>query len=125
VAFKEQMIEEILDWCVGNRGLGPELRRSRHQFFAEGDPRPLKYWPGAEGVISRERRFLGYFMFDHRLSTGETPAEATVGLLYGGAEKAEAVGRQNLIRYDSIDDYDCPADASGPRSSCFVTGAAA
>jgi hypothetical protein len=91
VAFNEQMIEEILDWCVDSPALGPELRRARHQFFAEGDPRPLKYWPGAEGVISRERRFLGYFMFDHRLSTGETTAETAVGRLYSGAEKAEAL----------------------------------
>jgi hypothetical protein len=71
--------------------LPAELQRARHQFFAEGDTRPLKYWPGAEELISKELRFLGYFMFDHPLSTGETPAEAAVGRLYGGAEKAEAL----------------------------------
>jgi hypothetical protein len=56
------------------------------------DPmQPRKYWPGAEERISKELRFLGYFMFDHRLSTGETPAEAAAGCLCSGAEKAEAL----------------------------------
>jgi hypothetical protein len=91
VAFSEQRIGEILDWCMDSPGLAAELQRARHQFFAEGDVRPLKYWPGAEDLVSRELRFLGYFMFDHRLSTGEAPAEVAVGRLYSGAEEAEAV----------------------------------
>jgi hypothetical protein len=37
----------------------------------------------------------------------------------------DVVGCQNPIRYDGIDDCDCPAGGSGPCSSCFVTGAPA
>ena len=73
MTFNERMIEEILDWCITSSELAAELQQVRHQFFAEGDPRPLKYWPGAADAVSKERRFLAYFMLGHRLSTGETP----------------------------------------------------
>ena len=89
MAFNEQMLEEIIAWCRVSAELAEERQRSQHLFFAEDDPRPVKYWPGAEGLVSRERRFLGYFIFDHQLATGETPAEAAVKHLYRGEEESE------------------------------------
>jgi hypothetical protein len=89
VAFNELMLEEITAWCRVSSELAEERQRSQHQFFDEDDPRPVKYWPGAEGLVSRERRFLGYFVFDHQLATGETPAEAAAKHLYRGEEEDE------------------------------------
>ena len=91
VAFDEQMIEEITAWCRVSLTLATERQRSQHQFFAEDDPRPIRYWPGAEEQVSREHRFLGYFIFDHQLPTHESPAEAAAKHLYRGEEEAEAL----------------------------------
>jgi hypothetical protein len=89
VAFNEQMLEEITAWCRVSSELAEERQGSQHLFFAEDDPRPFKYWPDAEERVSRERRFLGYFIFDHELATHETPAEAAAKPLYRGEEEDE------------------------------------
>ena len=99
MAFNEQILEEITAWCRVSAELAEERQRSQHLFFAEDDPRPVKYWPGAEGLVSRERRFLGYFIFDHQLPTGETPAEAAAKHLYRGGEEDEVLEAIRGTRY--------------------------
>ena len=91
MAFNEQMVEEIGVWCLHSPELAAERERARRHFFALEDPRPIKYWPGAEESVPRERRFLGYFAFDWLLPSGEKPAEFAIKRLYGGSLQAEAL----------------------------------
>jgi hypothetical protein len=57
------MLEEIVD----RRRASPELeatrREARSHFFGDEDERPVEYWPGTGNLVSKERRFLGYFLF--------------------------------------------------------------
>lgn len=50
----------------------------RRIFFGEDDDRRGPYWPGAQDVPARERRFLGWFLFGFRLPDGRLPAELAV-----------------------------------------------
>jgi hypothetical protein len=89
MSFNQQMIEEIATWCLTSPELVSEREEARQRFFADDDPRPMKYWPGAETRTSRERRFSGYFMFDHVLPNGEKPGEVAVKHLYSGTFQVE------------------------------------
>lgn len=99
MTFNEQMIEEITAWCAMSPELAEERQRSERQFFAEDDRRPIKYWPGAEGRVSIDRRFLGYFIFGHQLPTNETPAEVAAKHLYHGEVETEALTAIRSTRF--------------------------
>jgi len=99
MAFNSQMIEEIGAWCLSSVELVAQQREARRLFFGEDDPRPVKYWPGAGEVNSRERRFLGYFMFDYALPSGEKPAAVAVKRLYSGELQAEALRAVSQTRF--------------------------
>lgn len=89
MTFNELMLEEITAWCRVSSELAEERQSSQHLFFAEDDPRSVNHWPGAEDRVSTERRFLGYFIFDHQIRTGEAPAETAAKHLYGGEEESD------------------------------------
>ena len=91
MAFNQQMIEEMATWCLASRELVSDREEARQRFVGDDDPRPVKYWPGAEGKVSLERRFVSYFMFHHSLRNGETPAELVVKHLYSGTLREEAL----------------------------------
>ncbi|HUF54711.1 MAG TPA: hypothetical protein VMR52_13235 [Dehalococcoidia bacterium] len=85
------MLEEIVDWCRTNPELEAARREARSHFFGE-DELPVEYWPGTGDLISKERRFLGYFLFNWELPSGEHPvSESAVKRLYQGDVQAEAL----------------------------------
>jgi hypothetical protein len=90
MAFTASQLEEISAWCADNRDLAADRGLARKQFFGEQDDRTVSYWEGAGDPTSRQRRFLGWFMFDFRLSDDRQPAQVAVEALYGGADLVEA-----------------------------------
>jgi hypothetical protein len=90
MAFNQQMLEDIGAWCLHDQELEPERQIARRLFFGDDDPRPVQYWASFGGEVSRERRFLGWFMFDYVLSGGQKAAGIAVEHLYTGGSRADA-----------------------------------
>lgn len=99
MAFSQEMLEAVAAWC----GQAPEVEgaraEARARFFGDDDGRPISYWAGAGDFNSKERRFLGYFLFDWSLSSGEKPAEAGVRRLCRGTAQAEALAAVTGARF--------------------------
>lgn len=91
MAFNQGMLEAIVDWCRDSFELEATRREARSHFFGDEDKRPVEYWPGAGELTSRELRFLGYFLFNWELPSGEHPGEAAVKRLFEGDIRAEAL----------------------------------
>ena len=99
MGFSASQLEEIGNWCATSPELAIFRAEGKRQFFGEDDPRPIKYWPGADDPISRERRFLGWFMFDFRLRDGRSPAELAATSTVPGTELADALDAVHRTRY--------------------------
>jgi hypothetical protein len=99
MAFNQHMIEEVSTWCLNSMELDSDRREARRIFFGEDDPRPVTYWKGAEEQVSRERRFLGWFMFDFALPNGEKPAAFAVKRLYTGGPQSESLTAVSQTRF--------------------------
>jgi hypothetical protein len=93
------MLEELVAWCQDIPELEATRQEARSGFFGEDDERPVDYWPGAGDLTSKERRFLGYFVFDWELSSGEHPVEVAVKRLYQGDPQAEALSAVRGARF--------------------------
>lgn len=91
MAFNQGMLEEIVDWCRDIPELAVTRREALSHFFGDEDERPVEYWPGTGERTSKERRFLGYLLFNWELPSGEHPAEVAVSRLYDGDMRAEAL----------------------------------
>ena len=99
MTFTPQMIEGVGRWCLDSMELAPERREARRLFFGDNDPRPVKYWPGANEGVSRERRFLGWFMFDFAFPDGQRPAELAIKRLYQGQLQCELLKAVSGTRF--------------------------
>src|SRR6266508_749397 len=99
MAFNQGMLEEIVDWCRDSPELEATNREARSYFFGDEDKRPVKYWPGTGELTSKERRFLGYFLFNWELPAGEHPAEVAVRCLYEGVMRTEALSSVRGARF--------------------------
>jgi hypothetical protein len=91
VTITPATVEELGAWCLRTPQLAGLRKQAWDEFFGVNDPRPVDYMPGTEGTKTRERRFLGYFMFTFRLPSGESPAERAAFALYDGPALAETV----------------------------------
>ena len=99
MAFNQLTVEQLTAWCFNAEELATERKKAWAVYFAEDDPRPVKYWRGAEEKNSREWRFLGWFMFDHTLPSGEKPAEVAVKRLYTAGMQDELLKAIAETRY--------------------------
>ena len=99
MAFNQGMLEEIVDWCRDSPELEATRREARSHFFGDGDERPVDYWPGTGELTSKERRFLGYFLFNWEIPSGEHPAEVAVRRLYEDDMRAEALSAVRGARF--------------------------
>lgn len=99
MAFTQGMLEEVAAWCRDSMELTAPRREARARFFGDEDDRPVKYWAGTEDFTAKERRFLGYFLFDCALPTGEKPAEVAAKRLYLGSAQAEALTAISKARF--------------------------
>ena len=78
VALTPTQLDALATWCMECDELAAERRAARRTFFDEDDRRPARYPPGVGDLISRDRRFLGWFMFDYRLADGRRPVDVAV-----------------------------------------------
>lgn len=99
MAFNQGMLEEIAGWCRDSLELASARQAARSHFFGEDDERPVDYWPGTGDLTSKERRFLGSFLFKWELPSSEKPAEFAVKLLYRGDVQAEAIAAVRGARF--------------------------
>src|SRR5437899_2310995 len=99
MAFTASQLAEITAWCADSRDLAADRGVAQRQFFGEEDDRPVSYWEGAGDQASRQRRFLGWFMFDFRLPEDRRPAQVAVESLYGGADLVEALDAIRRTRF--------------------------
>ncbi len=99
VAFNQGMLEEIVDWCRASPELETTRREARSHFFGDEDERPVEYWPGTGNLVSKERRFLGYFLFNWELPSGEHVGESAVRRLYQGDVQGSAIRVRLRDRY--------------------------
>jgi hypothetical protein len=99
VTFNQAALENVTEWCRGSLELASERREARARFFGQDDPRPVEYWPGAGEAIGRERRFLGYFLFECELPSGEKPVEIAIRRLYDGSDQTEALAAVARTRF--------------------------
>jgi len=99
MGFSAGQLEDIGNWCAASPELATVRAQARREFFGEDDPRPVKYWPGANDPISRDRRFVGWFMLDFRLPDGRSPAVAAAGSLLRAAELADALDALQRARF--------------------------
>lgn len=99
MAFTPIQLETSVAWCALCEELQAVRRQAQRTFFGEDDDRPARYWPGAGDATSRQRRFLGWFLFNHRLPDGRRPAECAASHLYRGTELSEALEAVRRARY--------------------------
>lgn len=99
MAFNQQMIEEIGAWCLNSMELASDRRQARRIFFGDDDRRPINYWGGTGEQVSRERRFLGWFMFDFALPNDEKPAAVAVKRLHTGRPQFELLRAVSQTRF--------------------------
>jgi hypothetical protein len=99
MAFTASQLEEIVAWCSSTAALGLERNQAQRQFFGDDDERPVKYWEGAGDVVSRQRRFAGWFVFDFRLSDKRQPAQFAAESLYRGADLVESLDAVRRTRF--------------------------
>jgi hypothetical protein len=99
MAVTASQVEEIVAWCGTNRELQVEREAARRLFFAEDDPRPIRYWEGAGDYNARMRRFLGFFTFSCTLPDGESPGIRAAKALYRFSNREETLQAVSGARY--------------------------
>jgi len=99
MTFRLSQLEELADWCNTSSKLAASRADAWTTFFGEDDPRPVDYWPGAGDRASRERRFLGWFMFCFTLVGGRRAGEIAAEHLYRGTTLQEALRGIRESRY--------------------------
>lgn len=99
MAVTAARIEEIAAWCETTPELEEQRQQAWRRFFAEDDPRPVRYWPGAGDRASRLRRFLGWFMFAYELPEGDRPATRAVRALYGSEARDDLMQAVRAARF--------------------------
>ena len=99
MTFNLSVLEAVVARCRDSADLDASRREAQSIFFGDDDERPVEYWPGTGELTSRERRFLGYFLFNWELDSGEHPSEVAVRGLYRGATGAEALAAVRGSRF--------------------------
>jgi hypothetical protein len=91
MAFTATQLEVITTWCSSGPDLQAERGHARPRFFGDDDERPTRYLEGAGDVVSRQRRFMGWFMFDYRAAASNSSARVL-------ARRSSRFTRQTSVR---------------------------
>ena len=70
------MVEVLTQWCLRDDTIADIRADARREFFGYDEPGEVHYMEGAGDVISRERRFLGWFALTFKLPDGQQPRRA-------------------------------------------------
>jgi hypothetical protein len=99
MTFNPNQLENMTSWCAACPELAEAREDASRTFLGEDDPRPVRYWEGAGEFTSKQRRFLGWFMFGFSLDDGRRPAEVAAEKLYAGRAQADALQAAQGARY--------------------------
>jgi hypothetical protein len=92
-------LEQLVDWCSRNEDIADVRAKGRSDFFGYYDSKPFNYAADTGDVNSRERRFLGYFVFNFKLLDGRHPAELAANALLRGPELVLTLKAIRAARY--------------------------
>ena len=99
MAVTEAQVEDLATWCE----LAPELERARAEarlaYFGNKVGSPDDYWPGTGDARSRSRRFLGWFMLQHRLPDGSVPASLAAQRSARGDDQRQLLDAIDATRF--------------------------
>lgn len=92
-------LERIAAWCDTSAELASARTAAWDLFFGTGEAGPADYGPVLGEYASRQRRFLGWFLFHATLPDGQRPAEVAARQLFEGEQLSAAVRAFAQARY--------------------------
>jgi len=99
MTLNANMVEKLAEWCLRSDTLADIRVSARRDFFGYNEPGETRYIEGGGDVISRERRFMGWFALTFKLPEGRCPAELAVAALLNGSELSSAIDSIKGSRY--------------------------
>jgi len=75
MALTSSIIEQLVEWCAKSEAIADIRAGARGNFFGYEDSEPVNYLADTGDIDSRERRFLGWFVFNFKLADGRHPGE--------------------------------------------------
>ena len=99
MALTETDLERIAAWCDTSVELSSVRRAAWHEFFGTQEAGIVDYHPDLGELASRQRRFLGWFMFQAMLPNGQHPAEFAARRLFENGQLSAAVRAFSQARY--------------------------
>ena len=67
MTFNTNTVELLAEWCLRDDSLVDVRTAARRDFFGYDEPGEAHYLDGVGDVISRERRFMGWFALTFKL----------------------------------------------------------
>ena len=99
MTLNANMVEQLAEWCLQSDTLADIRAEARRDFFGYDEPGEAHYMEGADGVTSRERRFLGWFALTYKLPDGRSPAELAAAAILSGSDLTSAIDSIKGSRY--------------------------
>ena len=99
MALNTNTVEQLADWCLRSDTLADVRSAARRDFFGYDEPGEANYMEGVGDVISRERRFLGWFALTFKLPDGRYPAELAAAAILSGSNLTSAIDSIKSSRY--------------------------
>ena len=100
MALNTNVVERLAEWCLKSEDLADVRASARRDFFGYDEPGEAHYMEGARDVISRERRFLGWFTLDFKLTDGRCLMELASSETLSGNELTAAIDFITGSRFD-------------------------
>jgi len=101
MALTHSTIEQLAEWCSKSEDIADIRARARSHFFGYYNTEaPACNYPGGSGdVKNRERRFLGWFIFNFKLPDARYPAELAANALLRPPRLSSALNAIQKARY--------------------------
>lgn len=99
MALTLSTVEQLVEWCAKSEDIADVRAKARADFFGYGEPGAISYIDDTGEIISRERRFLGWFAFSFELPDGQHPGELAARALLKGNELSSALNSIRKARY--------------------------
>ena len=91
MTLNSNTLEQLAEWCLRSDTLTDDRATARRDFFGYDEPGEANYMDGVGDVISRERRFLGWFALSFKLPDGRCPAELAAAAILSGSDLTSAI----------------------------------
>jgi hypothetical protein len=99
MTFNTNTVELLAEWCLRDDSLVDVRTAARRDFFGYDEPGEAHYLDGVGDVISRERRFMGWFALTFKLADGRSPAELAATAILIGSDLTTAIDSIKRSRY--------------------------